>query len=64
VACGSSSIIVAHNHPSGATKPSHEDHQLTASLHRAGKLLGITLLDHVIVTDDETMSMAALGMMP
>ncbi|HUX35909.1 MAG TPA: DNA repair protein RadC [Candidatus Paceibacterota bacterium] len=44
------SIIVAHNHPSGEIKPSDEDREVTKRLSEAGKLLGITLTDHVIVT--------------
>lgn len=43
-------IIVAHNHPSGSAEPSEDDLQITRRLTEAGKLLGIELLDHVIVT--------------
>lgn len=42
-------IIVAHNHPSGDTKPSSQDVDVTKRLHEAGNLLGIPLLDHVVV---------------
>ncbi|HOW89795.1 MAG TPA: JAB domain-containing protein, partial [Elusimicrobiales bacterium] len=45
-------IIVAHNHPSGCLEPSDEDLSLNRRLVQAGKLLGIELLDHVIVTKD------------
>ena len=44
------SIIVAHNHPSGRLEPSDDDLQVTAKLHKAGQLLGITLLEHIIIT--------------
>lgn len=44
------SIIVAHNHPSGSLKPSDADQAVTERLREAGKLLGITLNDHLIVT--------------
>ncbi len=44
-------VIVAHNHPSGSLEPSDEDLQVTRRLAEAGRLLGIELLDHVIVTD-------------
>lgn len=44
------SIVVAHNHPSGDPTPSHEDRAITERLREAGKLLGVELLDHVIVT--------------
>lgn len=43
-----SSIIVAHNHPSGNLTPSDEDKNITARLKAAGELLGVPLLDHVI----------------
>lgn len=42
-------IIVAHNHPSGNTKPSEEDIDITKRLIDAGTILGIPVLDHVIV---------------
>jgi DNA repair protein RadC len=43
-------IIVAHNHPSGILKPSAEDDTMTRGLKKAGKLLGIRVLDHLIVS--------------
>ncbi len=43
-------IIVAHNHPSGDPEPSDEDIEITKRLVEAGKILGIELLDHVIVS--------------
>ncbi len=42
-------IIVAHNHPSGSTKPSVEDIKVTEQLNESAKILGIDLLDHVII---------------
>ena len=42
-------IIAFHNHPSGDPTPSQEDRVLTERLRKAGKILGIELLDHVIV---------------
>lgn len=44
------SVIVAHNHPSGNLEPSSEDREVTLRLRGAGKLLGVELVDHVIVT--------------
>ncbi len=44
------SIIVAHNHPSGKVDPSYEDRRLTKRLREVGDLLGIPLLDHIIFT--------------
>lgn len=46
-----SSLIVVHNHPSGDPSPSEEDRRVTRRLADAGRLLGISLLDHVIVGD-------------
>lgn len=45
-------IILAHNHPSGDTTPSQEDKNITNRLIEAGKILGIELLDHIIVSDN------------
>lgn len=51
------SIIVAHNHPSGGTEPSEADIQLTNRLTEAGKILGIEIMDHIIITPSgETVS--------
>ena len=43
-------IIVSHNHPCGSSEPSAEDKDITNQLKKAGNILGIKLLDHVIVT--------------
>ena len=43
------SIVVTHNHPSGDPEPSDADLQITTRLRRAGEILGIPLLDHLIV---------------
>lgn len=42
-------VIVAHNHPSGDATPSVEDITITKKLIEAGRLLGITVLDHLII---------------
>ena len=44
------SIIVAHNHPSGNATPSEEDRQVTRDLKEAGRIIGIELTDHIIIT--------------
>lgn len=49
-----SGIILAHNHPSGNTKPSNEDCILTKRVKQAAELIEIRLLDHVIVADAES----------
>ncbi|TWU37525.1 hypothetical protein Q31b_43130 [Novipirellula aureliae] len=51
VLIGAVSLILAHNHPSGSLDPSPQDHDITKRLKDAGEILGISLLDHVIVTD-------------
>lgn len=48
-----SSIIVAHNHPSGNTKPSQADRTITKRLQKAIDVMGMKLLDHIIVTESE-----------
>jgi DNA repair protein RadC len=57
------SVIVAHNHPSGCLEPSDEDLSLTKRLAQAGKLLGIEVLDHVIVTKEGFMSFKQKGLL-
>jgi DNA repair protein RadC len=48
---GAAAIVVVHNHPSGDPTPSREDRRVTERLSRAGELLGIPLLDHVVVAE-------------
>ncbi len=54
----SSSIILFHNHPSGNTKPSHEDIQLTRKLTEAGRFLDLPVIDHIIFCDHDYYSFA------
>jgi DNA repair protein RadC len=54
-------VIVAHNHPSGNTQPSEEDKIITKRLVEAGKILGIELTDHVIVTKTTYLSLKKEG---
>ncbi|HAH31529.1 MAG TPA: hypothetical protein DCL44_04355 [Elusimicrobia bacterium] len=56
------SVIVAHNHPSGNLEASNEDIDLTKRLAGAGKLLGIELLDHVIVSKEGFSSLKEKGL--
>ncbi|EGC92674.1 putative DNA repair protein RadC [Turicibacter sp. HGF1] len=55
------SIVAFHNHPSGDTKPSQQDIQLTNRLYEAGELLGIKLLDHLIIGDGTFTSLKEKG---
>lgn len=50
-------IILLHNHPSGDPQPSPEDFALTMRVRKAGKILGIELLDHIIIGDCRAVSM-------
>lgn len=52
-----SSVILAHNHPSGNPNPSVEDIKITKKLVNAGKILGIDVLDHIIIGDNEFRSL-------
>jgi DNA repair protein RadC len=56
-----SSLIVAHNHPSGNLKPSDADRKMTDKINGACKLLDMTLLDHIILTADSSYSFAEEG---
>jgi len=56
-----SSIILGHNHPSGNTTPSEADQKITKKLVNAGLLLEISVLDHLIITDDGFYSFADEG---
>lgn len=57
----SAALIFIHNHPSGDPAPSREDRECTQRLVRAGKILGIRVLDHVILGHDEYFSFADAG---
>lgn len=48
----SHSIIVAHNHPAGSLTPSNEDIKTTETLITAGKVLGVNVIDHIIVSSN------------
>lgn len=54
---GAIALILVHNHPSGSTTPSKEDIELTQRVKTAGDMLDIKLLDHVIVTEKEYLSL-------
>lgn len=54
-------VILAHNHPSGNPTPSNDDIELTARLRKAGDILGIEVLDHIIFTAEKYYSMREEG---
>ena len=55
------SIILVHNHPSGDPTPSAEDIDITRQLVKAGEVLGIKVLDHIIIGDGSSLSFADQG---
>lgn len=64
VRLAAASVVVVHNHPSGDPAPSGADIQLTRRLVKAGDVLGIEVLDHVIIGDGgEHSSLRELGLM-
>jgi DNA repair protein RadC len=58
-----SGVILCHNHPSGNTKPSYADETLTKQLKEGGKVLEISVLDHIILTGEAIFSFADESMM-
>lgn len=57
------SIILAHNHPSGTLKPSRADKHLTEKVKKAGEILDIKVLDHLIITEKSYFSFADEGLL-
>jgi DNA repair protein RadC len=62
--CSAASMIIAHNHPGGTPMPSEQDWQLTERLFSAGKLLDISLVDHIIICAQKTVSLRELSRWP
>ena len=58
-----SAVILAHNHPSGIALPSREDYAATEQVRLAMKAIGVPLVDHIIVADDDFVSMADSGLL-
>lgn len=63
IVAGASSIIIAHNHPSGDTTPSAEDRAVTKQLVAAGQLLDIPVADHLIIGASGYTSFVRAGLM-
>ena len=61
VATSAAAIVLAHNHPSGEPQPSEADIKVTRDLARAGQLLKIEVLDHVIIGQPSFCSLRELG---
>jgi DNA repair protein RadC len=58
-----SSLVLAHNHPSGESAPSEEDVRITRELQKAGELLDIPLMDHIVVGEASYASFMELGLL-
>ena len=58
-----SAVILSHNHPSGIALPSTEDYATTERVQEALRMVGVTLVDHIIVADDDFVSMADSGIL-
>ena len=54
---GASRLVIAHNHPSGDTTPSEADISLTETLLKGGKILNIPILDHIVVSKGDFVSL-------
>ena len=56
-------LILCHNHPSGSLRPSRADEELTLKIKEAARLLDITVLDHIIVSEEGYYSFADEGLL-
>jgi DNA repair protein RadC len=63
VSGGAAFVIVFHNHPSGDPEPSRDDHALTLRLARAGILVGVPVIDHLILADGSYWSFREHGLL-
>jgi len=63
LAINAAAIILAHNHPSGVAEPSQADERITRRLKSALELVDIRLLDHLIIGNAETTSLASRGLL-
>ena len=61
ISASASSIVIAHNHPSGNPQPSQDDIKLTKRLKETGDIIGIEIVDHVILGDGRFISMKREG---
>ena len=64
ILANAAAVILAHNHPSGNPEPSREDIRVTRNLVEAGKLMGLPIHDHLIITDCGYTSLAERGLLP
>jgi len=60
---GSAGLVLAHNHPSGDSRPSAADCRATRKLARVAEALDLTILDHLVFAGDDCSSMRRLGLL-
>ena len=62
IAASASSVIIAHNHPSGNPEASQDDIKLTRRLIEAGTIMGIEIVDHIVIGEGKFISMKREGL--
>jgi len=62
ISASAASVIFAHNHPSGNPEASEDDIELTKRLAQAGEIVGIEVLDHIIIGDNNSLSLKRAGL--
>ncbi len=62
ISASAASVIFAHNHPSGDPEASEDDIELTKRLAKAGEIVGIDVLDHIIIGDKNYLSLKRQGL--
>ncbi len=62
ILANAASVLFMHNHPSGNTEPSLDDIEITNRLCKAGGILGINILDHLIITTNDYLSFKQKGL--
>ena len=63
ILANAASVVFLHNHPSGSTEPSTDDIEITNRLCKAGSILGINVLDHIIITTNDWLSFRQKGLL-
>ena len=63
IAASAAPVIFVHNHPSGNPEPSEEDIKLTKQLVKAGEIMGIEVLEHIIIYDRQHRSLKSRGLL-
>jgi DNA repair protein RadC len=62
ISASAASVILAHNHPSGVPEPSEDDIKLTERLVQTGEVIGIEVLDHIVISNNNYVSLKREGL--